>query len=56
MIYRINWSGAARTGVFLYVFRKAVYYAETPKEKQEPDKLKWWNRKDIKSQKLEVGS
>jgi len=28
----------------LYVFRCAVYYAETPKP--EPDLLKWWNWKD----------
>ena len=48
--------GCRQDRCLLYVFRKAVYYAETPKEKQEPDKLKWWNRKDIKSQKLEVGS
>jgi hypothetical protein len=28
----------------LYVFRCAVYFAET--EKPEPDLLKWWNWKD----------
>ncbi len=28
---------------FLYVFRCAVYYAETPNP--DPDKLKWWNWK-----------
>lgn len=28
----------------LYVFRCAVYYAETPKP--EPNLLKWWNWKD----------
>ncbi|MBN1879107.1 Pathogenicity locus [bacterium] len=28
----------------LYVFRCAVYYAETPDP--EPEKLKWWNWKD----------
>lgn len=32
----------------LYVFRGAVYFAQTPKEKQNPEKLKWWNWKDPK--------
>ena len=32
----------------LYVFRCAVYYAETKPEKQNPEKLKWWNWKDKK--------
>ncbi len=30
----------------LYVFRCAVYYAQTPLEEQETEKLKWWNWKD----------
>lgn len=30
----------------LYVFRCAVYYANTIEEKQDPEKLKWWNWKD----------
>jgi hypothetical protein len=30
----------------LYVFRCAVYYAETPDEEREPEKLLWWNWKD----------
>ncbi|GHU57099.1 hypothetical protein AGMMS49975_21860 [Clostridia bacterium] len=30
----------------LYVFRCAVYFAETPEAEREPDKLKWWNWKD----------
>jgi hypothetical protein len=30
----------------LYTFRCAVYYASTPKRKQDPQKLKWWNWKD----------
>jgi len=29
----------------LYVFRCAVYYAETPPEKRDIQKLKWWNWK-----------
>lgn len=28
----------------LYVYRLAVYYAQT--ERPEPEKLKWWNWKD----------
>lgn len=28
----------------LYVFRCAVYFAETPEP--DPDRLKWWNWKD----------
>ena len=31
----------------LYVFRCAVYYANTDIKKQRPEKLKWWNWKDI---------
>jgi hypothetical protein len=30
----------------LYVCREAVYFAETPKNKRNPQKLKWWNWKD----------
>lgn len=30
----------------LYVFRCAVYYAETPPAKRDPGKLKWWNWKN----------
>ena len=32
----------------LYVFRCAVYYANTEKENREKEKLKWWNWKDKK--------
>ena len=32
----------------LYAFRCAVYFAETPADKQHNEKLKWWNWKDIK--------
>lgn len=35
----------------LYVFKCAVYFAETPTGKLETDKLKWWNWKD-KNQKI----
>ena len=30
----------------LYVFRCAVYYAETPQENRDPSKLKWWKWKE----------
>jgi hypothetical protein len=29
----------------LYVFRGAVYFAETDEDKREREKLKWWNWK-----------
>ncbi|WP_177734368.1 MULTISPECIES: helix-hairpin-helix domain-containing protein [Flavobacterium] len=32
----------------LYVFRCAVYFAETPMNRQDSEKLKWWNWKDKK--------
>ena len=30
----------------LYVFRCAVYYANTDETQRDPEKLKWWNWKD----------
>ena len=30
----------------LYVYRCAVYYANTPEAERNPEKLKWWNWKD----------
>ncbi len=30
----------------LYVFRCAVYYAETPEAERDPERLKWWSWKD----------
>ncbi len=38
-------AGMVQDRCLLYVFRGAVYYAETPEEKREPEKLKWWNWK-----------
>jgi len=38
--------GCRQDRCLLYVFRCAIYYAETPKEKQRAEKLKWWNWKD----------
>jgi predicted RecB family nuclease len=38
--------GTVQDRCLLYVFRGAVYFAETPKEKQKPELLKWWNWKN----------
>ncbi|MBS1758773.1 MAG: pathogenicity locus [Bacteroidetes bacterium] len=40
------YAGCTQDRCLLYVFRCAVYYAKTPLQKQQPDKLKWWNWKD----------
>lgn len=37
-------AGAVQDRCLLYVFRCAVYYANT--KKPDPEKLKWWNWKD----------
>ena len=39
------YAGVKQDRCLLYVFRCAVYFAETPEKKQEPEKLKWWNWK-----------
>lgn len=39
-----QFAGAVQDRCLLYVFRCAVYYANTKKHNQE--KLKWWNWKD----------
>jgi len=41
-------AGIVQDRCLLYVFRCAVYYAETPQRDQETKKLKWWNWKDKK--------
>jgi len=38
--------GTIQDRCLLYVFRCAVYYANTEKKKQNPEKLKWWNWKN----------
>ena len=38
--------GSVQDICMLYTFRCAVYFAETPKTKQESEKLKWWNWMD----------
>lgn len=40
--------GVVQDRCLLYVFRCAVYYAETPAKKRDAEKLKWWNWKDKK--------
>jgi len=41
-----TFAGTIQDKCLLYVFKCAVYFANTPKEKQETEKLKWWNWKD----------
>ena len=39
-------AGVVQDKCLLYVFRCAVYFANTPKWQQEKEKLQWWNWKD----------
>jgi hypothetical protein len=39
-------AGLIQDRCLLYVFRCAVYFAETEINDQETEKLKWWNWKD----------
>jgi Pathogenicity locus len=41
-------AGTVQDRCVLYVFKCAVYYANTPADKHETEKLKWWNWKDEK--------
>ena len=41
-----RFAGAVQDRCLLYVFKCAVYYANT--KKHNPEKLKWWNWKDKK--------
>jgi len=43
-----KFTGEIQDRCLLYVFRCAVYYAETSLQEQDPEKLKWWNWKDKK--------
>jgi ERCC4-type nuclease len=38
-------AGMVQDRCLLYVFRGAVYFAETDEDKREREKLKWWNWK-----------
>jgi Pathogenicity locus len=40
-----QYAGCVQDRCLLYVFRCAVYYAETPPARREPEKLKWWSWK-----------
>lgn len=40
-----GYAGVVQDRCLLYVFRCAVYYAETPESGRESEKLKWWNWK-----------
>ena len=44
-------AGTVQDRCLLYVFRCAVYYAETKGEDRDPEKLKWWNWKDERTRK-----
>ena len=41
-----QYAGVIQDRCLLYVFKLAVYYAETTADKRDPEKLKWWNWKD----------
>ena len=41
-----HYAGVVQDRCLLYVFRCAVYFAETPAARQQPEKLKWWHWKD----------
>ncbi len=41
-----SYAGVVQDRCVLYVFRCAVYFANTEKENRESEKLKWWNWKD----------
>jgi hypothetical protein len=43
-----KFNGKIQDRCLLYVFRCAVYYANTPEKEHDPEKLKWWNWKDRK--------
>lgn len=46
-LYAISnaWVGLRQDPCLLYVFRCAVYFAETPPEARQPELLLWWNWK-----------
>ena len=43
-----KFAGTVQDRCLLYVFRCAVYFAETHQDDQEKEKLQWWNWKDIR--------
>ena len=42
-----KYAGVVQDRCLLYVFREAVYYADTPAHKRDAEKLKWWNWKNV---------
>ncbi len=42
-----RFAGCVQDRCLLYVFRCAVYFAETPHHKLDSEKVKWWNWKDV---------
>jgi hypothetical protein len=43
-----TYAGTIQDRCLLYVFRCAVYFAETPEQIQDIEKLKWWYWKNRK--------
>lgn len=41
-----EFAGEIQDRCLLYVFRCAVYFADTPVDQRNDDKLKWWNWSD----------
>ncbi len=50
MLYDLSnaFAGTVQDRCVLYAFKCAVYYANTPADEYESEKLKWWNWKDEK--------
>lgn len=44
-----KFTGVVQDRCLLYTFRCAVYYASTVKKRHDPQKLKWWNWKDVRN-------
>ena len=43
-----KFAGTVQDRCLLYVFRCAIYFAQTPDDDREREKLLWWNWKDKK--------
>ena len=50
MLYDLSnaFAGTVQDRCVLHAFKCAVYYANTPANEHESEKLKWWNWKDEK--------
>jgi hypothetical protein len=48
LLYELSnlYAGTVQDRCLLYVFRCAVYFAETLEQDVDPEKLKWWYWKD----------